>query len=105
MDGDRDPTTSVLETAVEAPPYLDDDWSEPMLDVSVVVPVQSEDAEVREVVEALGAELDREGRSWECLFVFDGVTGRAWATAQDLHREYAGRVRSISFKNPFGEAV
>jgi glycosyltransferase involved in cell wall biosynthesis len=81
-------------------------WAGPeVLDVSVVVPVQSGDAEVRQVVEALGAELDHEGRSWECVFVFDGVTGRAWEAVRELRSEYQGRVRSILFKNPFGESV
>jgi glycosyltransferase involved in cell wall biosynthesis len=75
------------------------------LDVTIVVPVQSEDAEVREVVEALGAELDREGRTWELFFVFDGVTGAAFKTVRALRREYGTKVKSISFKNPFGESV
>jgi len=75
------------------------------LDVTVVVPVQSEEAEVDQVVQALGAELDAEGRTWECVFVFDGVAGRAWEAVQELRRRYAGKVRSISFKNPFGESV
>src|SRR5262245_26103091 len=80
-------------------------WPELELDVSVVVPVASADAELREVVEALGGELDREKRSWEAIFVFDGVAGRAWEDVQKLRRDYPGRVRSITFKNPFGEAV
>ena len=54
------------------------DWTpQDALDVTVVVPVQSSEADVRQVVDALGTELDREGRSWECIFVFDGVAGRA----------------------------
>ena len=75
------------------------------LDVTVVVPVQSEDAEVREVAEALGGELDREGRTWELFFVFDGVTGAAFETVRKLRREMGPKVKSISFKNPFGESV
>lgn len=75
------------------------------VDVTIVVPVQSPDAEVREVVVALGAELDRMGRTWECLFVFDGVTGAAFEAVDALRQESGGRVRSISFKNPFGESV
>ncbi len=75
------------------------------VDVTVVVPVQSADAEVRQVVDALGHELEREGRSWECVFVFDGVQGKAWDEVQALRAQYPGKVRSISFKNPFGESV
>jgi glycosyltransferase involved in cell wall biosynthesis len=80
-------------------------WPGVSLDVTVIVPVSSALAEVREVVEALGAELDHEERSWEVVFVFDGVAGRAWEEVQKLRRDMPGRVRSISFKNPFGESI
>jgi len=75
------------------------------LDVSIIVPVQSTDAQVKEVVEALGGELDREGRSWECIFVFDGVAGRALDAVEELRGQYGWRITSISFKNPFGEST
>ena len=87
---------------------LDDEAStrpEISLDVSVVVPVLSEDGEVRQVYQALGSELDREGRSWEILFVFDGVQGAAWEKVEALRAEHGQKVRSIHFKNPFGESV
>lgn len=75
------------------------------LDVSVVVPVQSEDGEVRQVYQALGDELDREGRTWEIIFVFDGVQGAAWEKVEKLRAELGNKVRTIHFKNPFGESV
>lgn len=95
------------EEAERVPPALEETgvWPELELDVSVVVPVTSAAAEVRDVVDALGAELLRENRSWEVIFVFDGVAGRAWEEVQKLRRDYPSRVRSISFKNPFGESV
>jgi glycosyltransferase involved in cell wall biosynthesis len=103
----REATSSVTGTVPLPQPALEDTgvWPELELDVSVVVPVTSAEAEVREVVEALGAELLRENRSWEVIFVFDGVAGRAWEEVQKLRRDYPSRVRSISFKNPFGESV
>jgi len=73
--------------------------------VSIVVPVQAPDAEVRAVVAALGGELDRLGRRWECLLVFDGVRGRAWDEAQALGTLYGERVRAIGFQQPFGDSV
>jgi glycosyltransferase involved in cell wall biosynthesis len=96
-----------VEPSVPLEPALEDTgvWPELELNVSVVVPVTSPEAEVREVVEAVGAELLRENRSWEVIFVFDGVTGRAWEEVQKLRRDYPNKVRSISFKNPFGESV
>lgn len=75
------------------------------LDVSIIVPVHTPDAEVREVVEALSKELERQQRSWECILVFDGVRGRAWEVAQELAAARGERVRSISFKRAFGESV
>jgi glycosyltransferase involved in cell wall biosynthesis len=99
--------TKLPEGAERPQPALEETgvWPELELDVSVVVPVTSAEAEVRDVVEALGAELLRENRSWEVIFVFDGVAGRAWEEVQKLRRDYPSRVRSISFKNAFGESV
>ncbi len=76
-----------------------------MLDVTVVVPVQSPEAEVRDVAEALGRELDRIGRTWEIIFVFDGVQGKAWDTVDQLRTELGGQIKSIFFKSPFGESI
>jgi glycosyltransferase involved in cell wall biosynthesis len=99
--------TDPLATAPAVPPALEETglWPELELNVTVVVPVTSAEADVREVVEALGAELLHEKRTWEVIFVFDGVTGRAWEEVLRLRRDYPNRVRSISFKNPFGESV
>jgi glycosyltransferase involved in cell wall biosynthesis len=98
-------TWQVRERAPEA--ELDETgvWPALELDVSIVVPVQSAEAEVREVVEALGAELAREKRTYEVIFVFDGVAGRAWEEVQKLRRDFPNKVRTITFKNPFGESV
>jgi len=100
-------TEVLAELPLPPEPALEDTgvWPELELNVSVVVPVTNSAAEVRDVVEALGAELLRENRSWEVIFVFDGVTGRAWEEVQKLRRDYPNKVRSISFKNPFGESV
>ena len=96
-----------LSAGTPVPPALEETglWPELELDVTVVVPVTSAAADVREVVEALGAELLHENRTWEVIFVFDGVVGRAWEEVQKLRRDHPGRVRSISFKNPFGDSV
>ncbi|MFT4709106.1 MAG: glycosyltransferase involved in cell wall biosynthesis [Bacteroidia bacterium] len=75
------------------------------LDVTVVVPIQSDEAEVRQVLQALGDELNRASRTWEIFFVFDGVQGAAWEQAEELRKEFGKRVRTIVFKNAFGESV
>lgn len=75
------------------------------VDVSIIVPVRTPDGRIAEVVAALGAELDRLGRSWECLPVFDGVRGEAWESAERLAREMPGKVRPVAFQQPFGESA
>jgi glycosyltransferase involved in cell wall biosynthesis len=70
--------------------------------VSVIVPVTSPSARVREVVEALSAELARLGRDHEFILVFDGVRGRAWEEAQSLARK---DVQVIGLQQSFGESV
>jgi hypothetical protein len=76
-----------------------------LLDVSIVVPVQTPDAEVVEVARALGNELTAQGRTWEIIYVFDGVRGAAWDLVQVLRAELGPRVKTILFKNAFGESV
>jgi glycosyltransferase involved in cell wall biosynthesis len=77
----------------------------PSLDVSIIVPVQSPAAEIEQVVAALGGQLERLGRTWECLLVFDGVRGAAWETAQRLTSARPQQVSAIGFQQPFGESV
>ncbi len=75
------------------------------VDVTIVVPVQTADGRVREVVEGLGAELERLGRSWEAVAVFDGCRGPAWEEAEALAAERPGQVRVIGFQQPFGASA
>ena len=70
--------------------------------VSVIVPVTSPAAQVREVVIALTAELERLGRDHEFILVFDGVRGAAWQEAQAL---VGPRVQVIGLQQSFGESV
>jgi len=76
-----------------------------LLDVTVVVPIESGDAEIDQVVTGLGAELDLLGKSWECVLAFDGVRGSAWLAAQALAERLGPRVKLVAFEKPFGESV
>lgn len=76
-----------------------------VLDVSIIVPIVHADAEVADVVDALGNELERAGQSWECILVFDAVRGPAYQTAQALAAERGEQIKLISFKSPFGESI
>ena len=77
----------------------------PIPAVTLVVPVASVDAEVRMVVESIGAQLDRLGHSWEAILVFDGVKGTQWEDALRMQARSGNRVRTIGLHRPFGEAV
>lgn len=74
-------------------------------EISLIVPVVAATGRVQEVVEALGAELDRLGRTWEAILVFDGVRGSAWAEANRLAEARPAQVRPLSFQQAFGESV
>jgi len=75
------------------------------VDVSVIVPVHSPAAQVRDVVRALSAELERLGKSYEFVLVFDGVRGKAWSDALELASLPLARVRSIGLQQSFGDSV
>lgn len=77
----------------------------PTLDVSVIVPVLTVDAKVREVHDALAGELERLGKTYDFLFVFDGHRGPAWAEAEELVRAHEGRVQALAFQQSFGESA
>lgn len=73
--------------------------------VSVIVPINEPTAQVRDVVVALSAELERLGRDHEFILVFDGVRGAAWQDAQKLAAERQGRVQVLGLQQAFGESV
>ena len=75
------------------------------LDVTIIVPVSTGEARLREVTEALGAELDAMGKSWELIAVFDGCRGPAWEQAGELAKERPNQVRAIAFQQPFGSSA
>lgn len=90
---------AVRATAAEAEPA-----GAATLDVSVIVPISTGDGAVGEIVAALGGELDRLGRTWEVIPVFDGVRGPAWDEAVRLSEERPDRVRPLAFQAAFGES-
>ncbi len=73
-------------------------------EISVIVPVRTGNARVREVWEALSSVLDSIGRTHEFVFVFDGVRGPAWSEAEALVARGA-RVQSLHMQQAFGEST
>lgn len=79
--------------------------ADPRLDISLIVPIHSVHAPVRDVVAAFSRELDALGRSWELFLVFDGVGGKALADAGEIAAQFGGRVRILALQQPFGDSV
>ena len=74
-------------------------------EITLVVPIQSLEAEVEAVVLALGGSLDQLGRTWEALLVYDGIKGELWDVGLRLQAETNQQVRTIALHKPFGESV
>ncbi|MEM9379478.1 MAG: glycosyltransferase [Planctomycetota bacterium] len=74
-------------------------------DVTIVFPVQTQKAELDDVIRALGGALERLGYTWECILVFDGIKGELWERATDLQESSHDQIRTIGLHKPFGESV
>jgi hypothetical protein len=74
-------------------------------DVTVIVPITTPKAEFEQVVAAFGRELDRLGRTWECILVFDGVKVATREVGATLQAKSTGRIGTIALHRPFGESV
>ena len=75
---------------------------ETRVSISVVVPVYNEEQSLRPLYTALVAALDREGRSYELIFVDDGSTDGSFSVLQAFH-DTDDRVRVIRFRRNFGK--
>lgn len=70
--------------------------------ISVVVPLLNEEESVRPLYEALSAELERLGQSYEIIFVDDGSRDGSFTVLRALH-EMDPHVRVIRFRRNFGK--
>ena len=74
-------------------------------DVTMIVPITTPKAEFEQVVAAFGRELDRLGRTWECVLVFDGIKVATKELGAALQAKSSGRIGTIALHRPFGESV
>ncbi len=74
-------------------------------EVTLVVPILSDRAEVSAVVEGLGEAMQALGRTWEAILVYSGVSGACWEEGLALQSSSHQQVRTIQLHKPFGEAV
>jgi undecaprenyl-phosphate 4-deoxy-4-formamido-L-arabinose transferase len=80
-------------------------WREPTPapEISVVIPVYNEEANLRELGERLIHTLTAMGRPFEIIFVDDGSTDRSWQVLSDLNREHPLHIRALQFHRNFGQ--
>ncbi len=75
------------------------------VDITMVVPVESTGADVEAVVQAHARILERAGKQWEAILVFDGVKGEAWEKGLEMQESSRDQVRTIALHRKFGAAV
>jgi len=74
------------------------------LDLSIVVPLYNEDESLPELTEWIARVMDREGYSYEIIFVNDGSTDNSWKVIQQLSTENPN-VKAISFRRNQGKSA
>ena len=72
--------------------------------ISVVVPVQNEEATLGRLYEEIEAALDPLDRAWEAVFVDDGSTDGSFATLTRLHARQSN-VRVVRLRRHFGKSA
>lgn len=78
--------------------------AQPATAISVVVPVHNEERSIALLYDELAAALEPLGRSWETVFVDDGLTDGSFAALTRLHAE-APNVRVVRLRRNFGKAA
>ena len=73
-------------------------------DLSVVIPVRNESANVDPLCDELAASLEASGRSFEVILVDDGSTDDTFAKLV-AHQARDGRLRVIRFRRNFGQTA
>jgi undecaprenyl-phosphate 4-deoxy-4-formamido-L-arabinose transferase len=74
-----------------------------MFDLSIVVPIYNEAANIPRLVERLMNSLDATKRSYEVVFVNDGSTDNSLHLLLDAHRAAPDRIRVVNLKSNAGQ--
>ncbi len=74
-------------------------------EVTLVVPIRSDKAQIGALIAALGERMDHLGRTWEAILVYSGVSGPLWEEGLALQEKTQQQVRTIALHKPFGESV
>jgi glycosyltransferase involved in cell wall biosynthesis len=74
------------------------------LDISIVCPLFNEDESLPELTQWISRVMDREGYTYEIIFVNDGSTDNSWQVIQELRTQNAN-VKAISFRRNQGKSA
>ena len=74
------------------------------LDLSIVIPLFNEDESLPELTDWISRVMDREGYTYEIIFVNDGSTDNSWQVIQEL-RTKNENVKAISFRRNQGKSA
>jgi len=75
----------------------------PTPEISIVVPVYNEEANLEPLFTRLTATLDKLGRPWEILFTNDGSRDRSLELLGRFHKQRPTQVRVIDFNGNYGQ--
>jgi glycosyltransferase involved in cell wall biosynthesis len=75
-----------------------------MLDLSIVIPLFNEDESLPPLYEGLVAVLERQGKSFEIIFIDDGSTDGSYRVIERL-AEMDRRVKAIQLRRNFGQTA
>lgn len=78
--------------------------NDPLIELSIVVPVFNEEENLPLLYEQLTGTLARLGRPYELIFVDDGSRDNSYSVLKSLH-EQDNRVRVIRFRRNFGQTA
>ncbi len=74
------------------------------IDISVIVPIFNEEQNIFNLYGRLEKVLDKNGQSYEVLFIDDGSTDGSWEQMNEIHRKN-NRFRIIKLRRNFGQTA
>lgn len=72
--------------------------------LSIVVPIYNEEESVQPLYDAIRTACERNGQSYEIVFVDDGSQDQTFALLEELHKQHSG-ITVVRFRKNFGQTA